>query len=138
MKKELFIGADHAGFAMKEKVKKYLSKNKHEFIDITPRYKEGDDYPEVAFALAKSVVKNNGEGILICGTGAGVCIAANKVLGARASQVYDSYTAKMSREHNGTNIVCLRGRGISFWKTKRILSIWLKEKISNEERNNRR
>lgn len=134
MKKErLYLGADHAGFKIKEKVKKYLS-NYFEIIDVSPKLIEGDDYPDYANTLSKLVVKNKAFGILVCGTGIGMCITANKIKGVRAANIYDKFTAKMAKEHNHANIICLRGRKISFFKIKRLLNIFLGTVRDNEDR----
>jgi ribose 5-phosphate isomerase B len=138
MSEKIYIGADHAGFSYKDKIKKELNK-KYNVQDLSPKFKEGDDFPDVAFKVAEKVSKNkNSKGVLICGSGAGMVIAANKVKGIRAVEIYDKYSAKMSREHNDANIATFGERDISFEKMKSLLNIWLKTKVSNEERHHRR
>jgi ribose 5-phosphate isomerase B len=140
MEEKVFIASDHAGFNIKEKIKKFLDKQKVPYHDAGPgEIISGDDYPDYAFKVASRVARNkNYRGILICGSGAGMCIAANKVPGVRAVAAYDKYTAKFSRLDNNTNILCLRGRKFSFRKMKKIISIWLNTNFSNEERHKRR
>lgn len=135
----VYIGADHAGFDTKNKLKEHLKNKKYSVYDLSPDFNEGDDYPEHAFEVAKKVAKNRkSKGVLICGSGAGMAIAANKVKGIRAAEAYDSYSAKMSREHNDANVLCLRARNFSINKNKKILGIWLKTRFSNASRHIRR
>lgn len=138
----IFIGSDHAGFDSKEKIKRYLEIKRIEYEDLgAKKYEKRDDYPDYAFKVAERVAKDRGKralGILICGTGSGMMIAANKVPGARAVTAYDSYSAKMSRLHNNANILCLRGRDFPFNKIKKIMNIWLKTEFSSDERHKRR
>jgi len=140
MKKEMFyIGADHAGFEMKEKIKEFLRKNKIIYEDVSLKIKEGDDYPFVSFKLGELVAKSNkSRGILVCGSGEGVVIAANKVKGIRAVSPYDIYTAKMSRLDNNSNVIGLSSRNMSFSKIKMILKKWIETDFSNEVRHKRR
>jgi ribose 5-phosphate isomerase B len=136
----IFIGADHAGYQTKEHIKKFLDKNKIRYKDFgSSSPKKPDDYPDYAKKVAKSVAKDkNSKGILICGTGTGMVMAANKIKGARAALVYDNYTAVKSREDNDANIIALRGRGFSREKAKILVKIWLKTKFSNKPRHKRR
>lgn len=137
---KIIIGSDHAGYRIKEKIKNYLDKLKINYEDVgADSFEEKDDYPDFAAKAARKVAKDkNTKGILVCGTGVGICIAANKVKGIRAVAAYDSYTAKMSRNHNNANILCLRGRNFPFWKTKMILKTWLDSGFSGDERHKRR
>ena len=138
MGEKIFIGADHAGFDFKEKIKEELDK-KYDVEDLAPEFKEGDDYPDIAFKVAEKVSKDKkSKGILICGSGAGMVIAANKVKGIRAAEVFDKYSAEMSREHNDANIASFGERDVSFNKLKELLGIWLKTPFSKEERHARR
>jgi ribose 5-phosphate isomerase B len=131
---KVFLGADHAGFSFKEQLKKFLDKKKIEYEDCGTYTPENADYPDYAFIVGRHVVEHDGLGILICGTGAGMCIAANKVPGVRAAVGYDDYSAKMSKEHNHANVLCLRSREISFTKVKKIVDVWLKSSFSKEIR----
>lgn len=140
MKRMIFIGADHAGFDVKEKIKKYLKSKKIFYEDFSPVRREGDDYPLYAFEVAKRVVETkDSKGILVCGSDTGMVIAANKVKGARAVAPYDEYTAKMSRRDDDANIIAFRGRHPFYMnKIKRLLDIWLNTKFSGAMRHKRR
>jgi ribose 5-phosphate isomerase B len=133
---KIIIGSDHGGFELKEQVKEYL--NSEEIVDLGTHDKESCDYPEIAANVAEEVLKENSKGILVCGTGIGMCITANKFKGIRAALCYDEYTAKMAREHNDANIICLGGRTTDIDKIKKILDIFLKTDKSAEDRHKRR
>jgi ribose 5-phosphate isomerase B len=139
-KRIVYLGSDHAGFEVKEKLREFLDKKKVAYVDMGPFfYNKKDDYPDFAFKVAEKVVtKENARGILICGAGAGMTIAANKVRGIRAVAAYDAYSAKMSRVDNNTNILGLRGRNFPFDKMKKIVSIWFETDFSKAERHVRR
>ena len=103
------------------------------------KLKKDDDYPDYAFKVAKAVAKHKGsKGILVCGTGIGMGIAANKVRGIRAAMAYDLYSAKMSRLHNDSNILELRGRKFPYKKNEQIVMAWLKTPFSGGARHKRR
>lgn len=107
------IGADHAGFPLKEDVKAHLIASGHDVTDVGAHSTESVDYPLIAGAVAGDVASGAAEsGVLVCGTGLGMAIAANKVRGARAVQVNDVAFAEMSRRHNDANVVTLAGRSI--------------------------
>ena len=135
---KITIGSDHAGFELKEKVKEYLKQSKHETEDLGAFSEEPVDYPLIAKAVAKKVAKTSSTGILICGSGIGMCITANRVKGVRAALCYDEYTAKVSREHNNANILCLGARTGSAKIYKKIIDTFLKTQPSKEERHLRR
>ena len=136
---KIYLGADHAGFALKEKLETYFSKNKIDYENMGGEGKKEDDYPDYAFAVAKRVLKDkNSLGILICGTGTGMVIAANKVKGIKAAVAYDEYSAKMAKKHNNINIVCLRGRKFPDTENLRLVQILLKESFSGKKRHKRR
>ena len=152
----LYLGADHAGFKLKEFLKKYFYSKKIKYKDLGTYSEEPVDYPDIAFKVAKRVAKETQErqslsgrrkckafscearGILVCGTGVGVCIAANRIKEVRAALGYDEYYAKMSREHNDANVLCLRGWNVDFKKQAKIADIWLKTKFDNVPRRRRR
>jgi len=140
MKSRVYIGSDHAGFYTKEKTKSYLMSRGFEVKDVGAfELNKEDDYPDFAFKLGEKVIRDKGaKGILICGSGEGMAIAANKVKGIRAAAVYDSYSAKMSRQDNDTNVLALNGRKFSFTKVKKIVDIWLFTEFSNLPRHKRR
>ncbi len=110
----LIIGADHGGYALKEAVKRHLLAAGHEVEDVgTHDGQTSVDYPDYALPVARAVVKGRYDlGIVICGTGIGISIAANKVRGARAALCTDPYMARMARAHNDANILALGGRVI--------------------------
>lgn len=108
------IGADHGGFELKEAVKNYLDDNNIKYIDFGTYNTESVDYAEFALKVSKAVVNKECEkGILCCGTGIGISIAANKVKGIRAGLCTNEYCAEMTRRHNDANILCMGGRVIS-------------------------
>ena len=108
---KFYIATDHAGYALKAYVKEYIISKGHEIIDLGPDSADRVDYPDYAKKCAKAVVSDEGSfGILICGTGIGISIAANKVAGVRAALCHDSYTAQMTRAHNNANILAFGER----------------------------
>jgi ribose 5-phosphate isomerase B len=105
------IGSDHAGFELKEKLEAHLRAMGHEVSDVGTHNDDSVDYPDLAAAVGTAVAKGEAErGVLVCGSGVGVAIAANKVDGVRAANVYDPEMAKMSRLHNDANVVTMGGR----------------------------
>lgn len=141
MKKQvIYLGADHAGFKLKEQIKKYLLGLNFELKDLGAlKFNKYDDYPDFGFKVAKAVAKNkSSKGILICGSSFGVCIAANKVKGIRAVSIDNMKDAKLSRQHNDANILCLSGWNLKFDLAKKIIVVWLKTKFSNAPRHKRR
>jgi ribose 5-phosphate isomerase B len=144
---KLYIGADHAGYHLKEKLKKFLGNQKISFIDLgNSVYDKNDDYPDFAVLVAEAVARNNALGVLICGSGAGMCIAANKVPKVRAAQVATPKEAKTTRALNGTNVICLAGgktqnkseQGISLPTTEKIVQQFLKTPVTKQSRHVRR
>ena len=117
----IFIASDHAGFALKEELKKQF-----ELIDLGTNSADSCDYPIIAKAVAKEVLDKKTRGILICGTGIGVSIAANRLEGIRASHCTDTFTARMTRMHNDSNILCLGERITGTGLALDIVDIWLK------------
>jgi ribose 5-phosphate isomerase B len=110
MKPSFIIGADHAGFAFKEKLVHELCKRGYIVEDISPAFVDGDDYPPIGKEVASLVAKKkDGRGILVCASGIGMSIAANRVSGARAIVGHDVAEVKKAREHNAINILCLNG-----------------------------
>lgn len=130
MIKTIALGADHRGFKLKEEIKRYLDKNKIGYIDFGAyKYVKADDYPDFAFKVARYVAKNNSKGILICGGGAGVNIAANKIKGIRAVNVVSVKIAKHTRSNDDANVLCLGALEVRTPLAKRIVGVWLKEKF---------
>lgn len=135
---KIFIGSDHGGYRLKEKIKPYLEELGYEVDDQGPDNDESSDYPVYAKKVADKVSESDGKGILICGTGIGMSMAANKVKGVRAALAYDEKTARLSREHNNSNILCLGERTTEEDMAKKIVKTWLETKFSPEERHHRR
>jgi len=133
------LGSDHGGFDLKQEIKKYLEKNNIEYRDLGPdKVDNDDDYPDYAVKVAEEVAAGDNKGILICGTGIGMCITANKLKGVRAALCYDKKTAILSREHNNANILCLGARTTKKSKALKIVDVWLKTEFSSEDRHKRR
>ena len=111
MSKKFYIATDHAGYALKAYIKEYVISLGHNIIDLGPDSADRVDYPDYAQKCAHAVLNDEGSfGILICGTGIGISIAANKVPGIRAALCHDHYTAKLTRQHNDANILCFGER----------------------------
>jgi ribose 5-phosphate isomerase B len=138
MPNKIIIGSDHAGFKLKEKIKEFLKELGYKYEDLGVNDEESSDYPETALKAAKKVAETNAKGILMCGTGLGEAIVANKVKDIRATNCFDEYTAKMAREHNNSNLLCLGARILNEQEAKKITKIWLKTEFSKEERHKRR
>lgn len=137
----IFIASDHAGFKLKEKIREFLTKQKYQVEDLgNHNLSPNDDYPDYAEKVAKAVQKNlkSNEGILLCGTGQGVCMTANKFKGIRAALGYSIAAAKQSRAHGDSNVLCLSGKSLSTELAKKIITAWLKENFSGEARHKRR
>ncbi|MEX2114892.1 MAG: ribose 5-phosphate isomerase B [Pirellulales bacterium] len=121
------VGSDHRGFSIKEKIIDLLKRLQHEVTDVGTYTSESCDYPDIASHVASKVSKGEVErGILICGTGIGMCIAANKFPGVRAAPCHDDLTAEMSRRHNDLNVMCLSADMLGEKLIDRMLEIWLK------------
>lgn len=137
--KKIIIGSDHAGYHVKELIKKYLEKKKIPYEDVGGKSPYcADDYPDIAKKAAKKVLKSKGLGILVCGTGTGMAIAANKVKGIRAAFCFDSYSSKMARQDNNANILALRERKFPKKKIIPIVAEFLKNDFSGIARHKRR
>lgn len=137
----IYIGADHGGFGMKEKMKEYFKKKKEcEIVDLGAFNLEPlDDFPDYALAVANKVSKEaKAKGILFCGSGQGMAIAANKIKIIRAAVCWNIASAKQSREHLDTNILCLGAKFVSTDLAKKIIDIWLGTPFLKEEKYSRR
>lgn len=135
----IIIGADHAGVALKRKIADYLTANGYQVEDLGSHdARAQDDYPDFAHAVARKVLRTQSKGILICTTGTGMVMAANRHKGIRAALAYDTYAARKAREDNDANILCLRGKGASMPKVKLLLNTWLKTPFSKLPRHQRR
>ena len=121
-----FIGADHAGVDFKAFVKGLFEARGHEVIDMGPATKDRVDYPDFAAKVCEQVIANEGsKGILICGSGIGMSMAANKFDGIRAALCHNEYSAKMAREHNDANVLCLGERVSGQGMVEAIVDAWL-------------
>jgi ribose 5-phosphate isomerase B len=123
---KIAVAADHVGFALKEKVREYLRSQGLEVEDHGPSNAEQVDYPDFAEKVAAQVAAKQAEyGVLVCGTGIGMMLAANKVPGIRAVAANDTISARMAREHNNANILTLGGRMIDAASMRQIVDTWL-------------
>lgn len=136
---KIYIGSDHAGYSLKEGLKEHLSGLGIPFEDLGNLIHEpGDDYPDYALRVAEKVASTGSRGVIVCDSGVGVCIAANKIKGVRAVNASSSRIARMSREHNDTNVLCLGQDYLSPDEAREILDAWLSTEFSHEERHHRR
>jgi ribose 5-phosphate isomerase B len=120
------IGADHAGFLLKEHLKGTLARLGHTVDDLGTVSEAPTDYPPICFAVARTVVEGRAErGVVLGGSGQGEQIAANKIPGARAALCNDVFTARLAREHNDANILSMGGRIVAFGLADEILTLWL-------------
>ena len=123
---KFYIATDHAGYAYKDQIKSYIEKLGHEIIDLGPENDERVDYPDYAEKCALTVRDDRGSfGILICGTGIGISIAANKVEGIRAALCHDAYTAAMSRAHNDAQILCFGQRVVGMGVVENMIDAFI-------------
>jgi ribose 5-phosphate isomerase B len=127
MRDAIILGSDHAGFDLKEKVKRWLERLGVPCEDVGTHSTESVDYPDYAHRVAEAVEEGRfSRGIVVCGTGIGVSMAANRHPGVRAAVAYDEDTARLSREHNDANVLALGGRSLDHALAERILEVWLK------------
>jgi len=121
----IIIGSDHGGYQMKEAVKLFLKEEGIEFDDVGTYSDESCDYPDIAKNVALKVAKSGQKGILICGSGIGMSISANKVNGVRCALCHDAYTAEYARRHNDANIIAFGGRTTGLEIAKQMVKIFL-------------
>jgi ribose 5-phosphate isomerase B len=120
------VGSDHRGFDVKQRIVAVLKQAGHEVLDLGTTSRDSADYPDVAVAVGRAVRDGRCDrGILVCGTGIGMCIAANKVRGVRAAPCHDSITAEMSRRHNDANVLCLSADLLGEELIERMVRLWL-------------
>jgi ribose 5-phosphate isomerase B len=132
------LGADHAGFAIKESLKSWLIDQNYQVLDYGTHSPEPVDYPDYAALVGEAVAAGKVErGVLVCGTGIGMAIAANKVGGVRAAACSDLYTARMSREHNDANVLTLGGRLMGPEMALDILRMWLETPFAGDRHRRR-
>jgi ribose 5-phosphate isomerase B len=136
---KIAIGSDHRGYPLKEELKKYFTDNKIEFADFGTDSETSVDYPDYAKSVGNAV--QSGEckyGVLVCGSGIGVSIAANKVKGIRAVNANNNNLAEMARKHNDANVICFGSDFIDIEKAKRFFEIFINTEFEGGERHNRR
>ncbi|WFA08685.1 ribose 5-phosphate isomerase B [Tissierella sp. Yu-01] len=132
------IGSDHGGYELKEYIKAYFEKEGIEYVDYGTNSKDSVDYPDYGKGVADAVAsKEVDRGIVICGTGIGISIAANKVKGIRCALCGDTYSARMSREHNNANMLALGARVLGVDLALEIVGIWLKSEFQGGRHENR-
>lgn len=132
------IGSDHAGYEFKERIKKLLEELGEKYIDYGTHSNESCDYPDYAKQVAQSILNNEcTKGILICGTGIGMSIAANRFKGIRAAVCLNEYMAKVSRTHNNSNILAIGERTTPWVEVQRIVKVWLNSEFEGGRHLNR-
>ncbi len=136
---KITIGSDHGAVALKDEVKKVLAELGVEVNDVGTFGAAAVDYPDIAKKVCAEVLSGNSErGIVLCGTGIGVSIAANKIRGIRCALCNDVFSAKMSREHNDANVLAMGGRVLGIGPAREIVKAWIASDFSGEERHQRR
>jgi ribose 5-phosphate isomerase B len=132
---KIAIASDHGGYDLKKEIINYLKEMMYIYKDFGCYDTKPVHYPDYAFQVGKAVVTNEYQcGILICGTGIGMSIAANKIKGVRAALCHDTFSARMAKEHNNANILTMGGRVIGADLAKEIVKVWLTSKFSQESR----
>ncbi|HEY5430476.1 MAG TPA: RpiB/LacA/LacB family sugar-phosphate isomerase [Solirubrobacteraceae bacterium] len=132
-------GFDHAGFVLRERLFAVITAGGHEILDFGTDRPDPIDYPDKALEVGRAVASGQAErGIIVCGSGAGVSVAAAKIRGVRAATIHDAYTAHQGVEHDGVNVLCLGGRVIGAEVAAQIVALFLAATISDEERHVRR
>ena len=126
MSEKIIIGSDHGGYKLKNEIIKHLEDAGYEISDEGCYSEESCDYPVIAKTVAEKVLQSKSKGILVCGTGIGMSIAANRYNGIRASHCTDTFTARMTRAHNDSNVLCLGERVTGTGLALDIVDIWLK------------
>lgn len=133
------LGSDHAGYPLKDHLASWLAEAGHAVYDLGAHNTEPVDYPDYAAAVASAVLDGRADrGIVICGSGAGAAVAANKLNGIRASVAHDTYTAHQMVEHDDVNVLCLGARVIGSELAQDLIDAFLKAKFSREDRHVRR
>jgi ribose 5-phosphate isomerase B len=136
---KIVIGSDHRGYSLKEKLKKFFKDTSVDYKDAGTNSNDSVDYPDYAKLVGDAIVKDGYDfGILICGSGIGVSIAANKVKGLRAVNANNNNMAEMARKHNDANVICFGSDFIDLEKAKRLLEIFINTEFEGGERHIRR
>ena len=128
-KKNIVIASDHAGYDLKELIKTFLIKKKNKFVDLGTKSKDSVDYPDFAHLLSKKIKKNKTIGILVCGSGTGMSITANRHKNVRAALCYDVKSAKLSRQHNNANVIAIGARLTKKNVALKCIDIFIKTKF---------
>ncbi len=132
-------GFDHAGFVFRSRLLPLIGAEGHQVLDLGTDSPDPIDYPDKALEVGLAIVSGQAErGIIVCGSGAGVSVAAGKIDGVRAATIHDTYTAHQGVEHDGVNVLCLGGRVIGVEVAAEVVVAFLRAQISNEERHVRR
>ena len=134
------IGGDHAGFQAKQELAAYVKELGHEIRDMGAHaYDADDDYPDFTLAVARAVASGEVDrGVMVCGSGVGASVAANKVAGVRAAMCHDTYSAHQGVEHDDMNVLCLGARIVGMELAKEVVAAYLGARFSGEERHKRR
>lgn len=136
---KIVMGADHAGYRLKDEIKPLIESLGHEVLDVGCHCGDSVDYPDYAAEACNKIVAGEADkGILICGTGIGMSIAANKIAGIRCALVHDTFSAKATREHNDTNVLAMGERIIGPGLAQDIVKLWLETPFSKAERHQNR
>jgi RpiB/LacA/LacB family sugar-phosphate isomerase len=135
----IVVGSDHAGFPLKETVLQIIREEGHEVVDVGTNNTDPVDYPDFTYKLGKTIQRGDADrGIMLCGSGIGACISANKMKGIYASVVTDTYSAHQGVEHDDLNVLCLGARITGVEPVKEIVRAFLRAQFSDEERHHRR
>jgi RpiB/LacA/LacB family sugar-phosphate isomerase len=135
----IVVGADHAGFELKENIAAYLRQLGHQVVDVGTTSTEAVDYPDFAEALGKTLIEQRAErGVLICGSGVGASVSANKLPGIRAAVCHDTYSARQGVEHDDMNVLVLGARIIGSELARELVRAFLSARFTAEERHQRR
>ena len=134
---KILIASDHGGYNLKNVIINHLKKQSYDVEDFGCYNTESCDYPVYAKTVAEEVIKTNAKGILVCGTGIGMSIAANRIKGIRASHCTDTYSAKMTRKHNDSNILCLGERITGNGLALEIVDTWLNTEFEDDKHKKR-
>jgi RpiB/LacA/LacB family sugar-phosphate isomerase len=133
------LGADHAGFDLKQHIGRHLAEAGYTVFDLGTHTEDTVDYPDFAAAVGRAVVDGRADrGLVVCGSGAGACVAANKIKGIRAAVAHDTYTAHQSVEHDDVNVLCLGSRVVGQALAQELVDAFLNARFTNQERHLRR
>ena len=136
---KIALGCDHAGFALRSQLLPWLAERGHDVHDLGTFSTDSVDYPDIARAVGSAVVKNEAQrGLLICGSGVGACIAANKMKGIRAGICHDTFSARQGVEDDDMNVICIGARVVASELAKDIITAFLNATFSHLERHERR